>query len=315
MLWKRTLTTAEKLTEDLLVKAATRAQIILQGTLLFSFIPLFAQVAKNPSSESIWAWILWTVTFVLQTILVIIRWKGQYADLVYPVNMTICHLAVALLTQYSYHKTLEILGGITFLVAYMPYSWAIWSTRKLPFGTDGKAEPVKMTWLIWSILDIITWGAMWKINNRNFQIDGCVIGNTVVLILAFLYGKAGWTKVDIFCGVGATFGIFLWWLTGDPTLGMKMTLLTLVFGSIPLFIATWKNPLGESKIAWTIYWSSSIFMLFSFPVWSVKDCAQVGAFFFIQTVMMLLIFVKPWVEKTFNYTEEEIRAESCREIE
>ena len=149
-------------------------------------------------------------------------------DLVYPVNMAICHLAVALLTQYDYHKVLEIIGGIIFLVAYAPYGWAIWSTRKLPFGAKGKTEPVKMTWLIWAILDIITWVTMWKSDTLNFQIDGCIIGNAVIVVLAFMYGKAGWTKVDIFCSIGAAFGLLLWWWTGDPVLGMKMALLTLI---------------------------------------------------------------------------------------
>jgi len=114
-------------------QAAKKAQVILQVALFLGFIPTFVRVATDPGAEQVFSWAVWTLTFALQTIVVLWRWKGQYMDLVYPVNMLVCHLAVALLTQYSWQETLSIISGLIFVSAFAPYLWSIvkpWLLRK-----------------------------------------------------------------------------------------------------------------------------------------------------------------------------------------
>lgn len=278
-----------------MTRSPSAAQMILQGTMAFSFLPIYIQVIGNPSTENIWGWIIWTIAFSLQIIVVILRWQGKYMDLVYPVNMAVCHAAVPLLIHYNYHDVLETLAGLVFIFGFLPYIREVWSTRSLPSGADGKIEPVKATWIIWTVLDTITLLAMWRAGTLNYQIEGCVIGAWIVVVLALKYGKSGWTGADIFCLTGAALGLVRWWWTGDAVEGLWITLATLVLGSYPLFCVTWGNPNGESKIAWVAWWISSIIQMASFPAWSFKACAQTVAFFTVQSIMVSLIFVKPWL--------------------
>ena len=79
------------------LKSPTVTNIMLQLGITIGFIPTLQSVWARPQSEIALCWFLWTVSFAFQTIVVILRWKGQKRDLVYPVNCLWLHLVVALL--------------------------------------------------------------------------------------------------------------------------------------------------------------------------------------------------------------------------
>ena len=83
------------------LKSATAANIMLQLAITLGFIPQFKSVWKKPESEIALCWFIWTSSFVLSTIVVILRWRGQPQNLAYPVNCLWMHLTVALLATRS----------------------------------------------------------------------------------------------------------------------------------------------------------------------------------------------------------------------
>lgn len=77
--------------------ASMVANLMLQLGITIGFIPTFQSVWVRPQSEIALCWFLWTVSFAFQTAVVILRWKGQKRDLVYPINCLWLHLVVGLL--------------------------------------------------------------------------------------------------------------------------------------------------------------------------------------------------------------------------
>ncbi|MEK7185002.1 MAG: hypothetical protein AAB726_00040, partial [Patescibacteria group bacterium] len=49
------------------------------------------------SSDHPKPWLLWTAAWIVATIVVILRWKNQWIDLVYPINSVVLHASVAVL--------------------------------------------------------------------------------------------------------------------------------------------------------------------------------------------------------------------------
>jgi len=80
-------------------KSATYANLILQASVAVSFVPTYRGVWKNPLKERALPWYIWSFAYVLSIIVIIMRWKGQYQDLVYPINCLILHVVVGALTK------------------------------------------------------------------------------------------------------------------------------------------------------------------------------------------------------------------------
>ena len=78
-------------------KASTSANLMLQLGITVGFIPTLQSVWSLPQTENALCWFVWSISFLFQTIVVILRWKGQKQDLVYPVNCLWLHFIVALL--------------------------------------------------------------------------------------------------------------------------------------------------------------------------------------------------------------------------
>ncbi len=79
------------------LKSPTVTNMMLQLGITIGFIPTLQSVWTKPQNEIALCWFLWTISFAFQTIVVILRWKGQKQDLVYPVNCLWLHLVVVLL--------------------------------------------------------------------------------------------------------------------------------------------------------------------------------------------------------------------------
>ena len=79
-------------------KSATIANMIIQVAVLISFIPTWRGVIKNPKIERVFPWFLWSAAYIVNIVIVLLRWKSQPQDLVYPINCLILHGSVGLLS-------------------------------------------------------------------------------------------------------------------------------------------------------------------------------------------------------------------------
>ncbi len=60
---------------------------------------MYRSVWKNPTVEKALPWCLWATGYGMTTLVVVLRWTGQYQDLVYPVAGICLHATVALMTR------------------------------------------------------------------------------------------------------------------------------------------------------------------------------------------------------------------------
>ncbi|MFH1099153.1 MAG: hypothetical protein V1723_04545 [Candidatus Uhrbacteria bacterium] len=81
---------------------ATYANMIVAVTLALSMIPIFRDVWTNPRVEHPFAWWLWTAAFVVTTVNVVLRGRGQLPNLVLPIGGAVLHGAVAVLARRTW---------------------------------------------------------------------------------------------------------------------------------------------------------------------------------------------------------------------
>ncbi|MEK7159187.1 MAG: hypothetical protein AAB766_01665 [Patescibacteria group bacterium] len=79
--------------------SAKYTNLILQGAAAISFAPTLRGVWKDPLKERALPWYIWSFAYVLNLIVISMRWRNQYEDLVYPVNCLILHAAVGLFAR------------------------------------------------------------------------------------------------------------------------------------------------------------------------------------------------------------------------
>ena len=102
-------------------KSALYANLILQLAIIVGFIPTLRLVWKSPRSEQPGPWLIWTLGYAILVVTITMRWRGQWYDLIYPINSIIFHTAVAALSiarlmQFQHKHNLakkKILASVT----------------------------------------------------------------------------------------------------------------------------------------------------------------------------------------------------------
>ena len=182
-------------------------------------------------------------------------------------------------------EILSILAGILVVIGDIPYIVSILRKEK-------PNKPSKASWIIWAILDTIAFAGMVAEDSVNGQIIGTVLGVWVVMALALIYGKPGFTKLEKFCLIGAVFGLILWKIIG-PVAGVVTSLILIFIGSLPTFDKARKNPGGEDGLSWIIWWLSSLVQLIALQKWDLAHAAQPVVFITSSTIMLCLIYIIP----------------------
>lgn len=180
-------------------------------------------------------------------------------------------------------EVLSVLAGVIFILGFIPYMAAI--LRK-------ETKPAKVSWLIWATIDTITFAGMAAAGTLNGQIAGALAGSWFVVALALRFGSPGWTLLDKLCLAGAALGILLWVLSHDPVLAIVTSLAVASIGSVPTIVSAWHHPERENRLAWILFWVSCVCATLAIPRWTLADAAQPITFLVIESIMMVLLFLK-----------------------
>jgi len=175
-------------------------------------------------------------------------------------------------------------SGILMLVAFLPYVRAIVNHQTVP-------SPV--TWAIWASVDTLALLAMKKEKALNGQIIGAVTGAWIIAVLALVFGKPTMGSIEWVSIAGAMVGIVLWQRTGNAVLAIICSQIATFAGAIPTFVGGYQNPAQEDPVAWTIWFISCIFALFAIKKWNLANALQPLTFTVINTVMVVLVVIRP----------------------
>lgn len=178
-------------------------------------------------------------------------------------------------------EAFSVLAGLLCIIGYIPYVSSI--LRK-------ETMPARATWLIWAFLDIITLAGMYAAGAINGQIIASFVGASTVGLLSLKYGKPGWSNIDKISIGGSVVGIILWVVFKNPTFGIVISLVVILWGSIPTFASALEDPNRENKTAWIIFFISCLFAIIAIPKWTLEDAAQPVTFLIIEMIMLYIIF-------------------------
>ncbi len=191
------------------------------------------------------------------------------------------------------HEILAGLSGLVCAFAFIPYIRMI--------VKDSETHPSIVSWLIWAMLDTITFTAMAVKHNTNWMIWACVFCAWSVVATIVLCGKAHrtpWDKMDKACGAFGLLAIICWAVFGDSSLGLFWSLTGTFTAAFPTFKRAWHGK--EDKLSWAIWTVSCWFLMASFAVaktWALPIAGQGIVFTVIETTVFLLLFVKPMLRR------------------
>lgn len=80
-------------------KSATYANLIVQVAITVGFIPTWRAILKTSSCEHYRPWWIWSASYCIATIVVLLRWKNQWVELIYPVLCVLLHVSVPILSM------------------------------------------------------------------------------------------------------------------------------------------------------------------------------------------------------------------------
>lgn len=185
---------------------------------------------------------------------------------------------------FKTQERLNALSGILFFAAFMPYVCTIVKRYTVP-------SPV--SWGIWASVDTIALLAMRKEKASSGQLTGAVAGAWMVTILALIYGKPALGSIEWVSIIGAAAGIILWQKTGNPILAIFCAQIAVFIGAIPTIVGAYQNPSQEDPVAWTMWFISCIFALYAIRKWDIANVLQPATFTVIETIMVVLVVIRP----------------------
>lgn len=84
-----------------LLRSGFVANAMLQLAMIVSFYPALVSTWEHPRHEPRVPWALWTGVYISNLVLVCLRWRGSWQDLVHPIVYIILHGAIWVLTMRS----------------------------------------------------------------------------------------------------------------------------------------------------------------------------------------------------------------------
>ena len=181
---------------------------------------------------------------------------------------------------------MNIVSGILFFVAFLPYVWAI---------LHGQTVPSPVSWFIWASTDTLTLMAMRKEDATRGQLTGAVAGAWLITLLAIMFGKPTIGLIEWASIIGACAGIVLWKRTGNPVTAIVCSQAAVFIGAIPTIVGAYAYPSQEDPLAWIIWFLSCVCALLAIRKerWTLVNALQPLTFTAIETIMVALVVIRP----------------------
>lgn len=156
----------------------------------------------------------------------------------------------------------------------------------------GKAQPNRITWLLWGIFPMVIFVAQRAQGVEGISWASFVAGLSPLLVVgaSFLNEKAYWKGEprDYYLMAAAIVGIALWAITDDPNLAILFSLLADVLAGVPTLIKSYRHPQSESWIAYAISTVGFGISLLSIQAYDFQNAAFVTYLFVMNATFALL---------------------------
>jgi len=191
------------------------------------------------------------------------------------------------------HALIGMAAGVVAFAANIPYIYSI---------LKGRTTPNRATWWIWFVLGTIIALSYYSVGARDtlWVPITAAIGPFVIALLSLKYGVGGWTMFDRICLIGAAIGLALWAAFNSPFIALLLMIAVDGLGYLPTMRKIRLEPQSEDRLAWSMFYVSSIMNLFAVSVW-VPEIAVYPVYIFVfNTMMMGLLFLHRSARKPRN---------------
>ena len=156
----------------------------------------------------------------------------------------------------------------------------------------GKAQPNRITWLLWGIFPMVIFVAQRVQGVASISWTSFVAGLMPLLIVAasFFNKKAYWKSEprDYYLMAAAVIGLILWAITDNPNLALLFSLLADMLAGIPTLIKSYRHPHSESWIAYAISAFGFGISLLSVQTYNFENVAFVTYVFILNGALAVL---------------------------
>jgi hypothetical protein len=156
----------------------------------------------------------------------------------------------------------------------------------------GKAQPNRVTWLLWGLFPMIIFVAQRAQGVEGLSWASFAAGFTPILILlaSFLNEKAYWKTQprDYYLMAAAVAGIVLWALTDNPILAILFALVADLLAGLPTVMKSYRHPETESWIAYAISTLGFGMGVLAIQTFTFENYAFIGYLFLMNGLLALL---------------------------
>ncbi len=154
---------------------------------------------------------------------------------------------------------------------------------------SGKAQPNRVTWLLWGLLPAIIFVAQRAQGVEGLSWVTFAAGATPFLIVlaSFVNKKAYWKtqRRDYIVMTAALSGIGLWAITDNPNLAIVFSIAADFFAGLPTLLKSIKHPESESWVAFAISACGFAIGVLAIQTYTFENIAFVGYLFCMEAVL------------------------------
>lgn len=143
------------------------------------------------------------------------------------------------------------LSSLLNLIFVVPYGYAI---------MRGSVRPNRVTWFLWLLLAVVSLLAVLKAGGRYEAVFNLciVVGEGLIFGLALFKGETVFTRLDAVALGGGLLALASLLVLTDPLWTLLAVLVTDLFGFIPTWAKSWRDPASESLPTFLITFSACL---------------------------------------------------------
>ena len=168
---------------------------------------------------------------------------------------------------------------------------------------QGRTQPNRVTWLIWSIAPLIATFAAISAGVSWAVVPVFMAGFVPLLIFiaSFVNPKAYWKlqTIDYACGALSILALILWGLSKEPLVAIFFAIASDGLAAVPTIIKSWKHPESETIIAYTTGTLNALTSFFAIKMWSVSELAF-PIYLVLMTSLITLLISRGKLKKIFQ---------------
>ena len=188
------------------------------------------------------------------------------------------------------------IATLIIILAYFPYIISILKNR---------AEPDKTTWLVFSLMGIITFIAYREVGAHATL--GVALANIVGPFIVFLLSLkfSNWNdKNDFKYLIFSLIAIVLWKVFDSPLLGLTFNLLADFIAFIPTIVKSFLAPKTEDFLAWGLFTIGNIVSLFAIEQWSFSIAIYPLYLLITEGIVVLLLLTSYFNKSNINLLQK-----------